>query len=106
MITSLPGFYRMLWTEPHGDLTTEAQIYNDQLSQTLRVMVAIINSMASTLIQTDNVSLQGINPPPKTTAEITALEPNVPRGTIWLNSDLKKLQFKADSGLIETIMST
>lgn len=104
-LDSLPPFFNMYFTEKDGRLSTDGYLYNDQLFQTVNVIVLLLNSLSSTSIQGNDVVLDGINPPSYTTLDIVDLEPNVPRGTIWYNSTLKKLQFKADDGVIETITS-
>jgi len=107
MITSLPAFFDMYYTDPKdGKLTSDGYMYNDQMFQTLNTHVTLTNSIATSVIDKQNVKVTGINPPSYTTLQITGLQPSVPVGTIWYNSTLKKLQFKSDAGLIETITST
>lgn len=99
-------FYDVTYTDKNGNLVANAKLYNDQLFQTLNYVVLLINSLATTDISNTMVNFNGLSAPIKTTTEITALEPNVPRGTVWYNSTIKKLQFKSDDGVIETITST
>lgn len=106
MIPSLPTFFDMIYTQKDGKLATDGYLYNDQMFQALNALVILVNLITTSTVQGANVTVDGLNPPSKTTAEITALEPDVPNGTIWYNSNLKKLQFKADTGVIETITST
>lgn len=107
MITNLPTFYDMYYTDlKDGKLSPDGSMYNDQMYQTLNTHVTLTNSIATSVIKNQDVTVTGINPPPYTTAQIGTLEPTVPVGTIWYNSTLKKLQFKADAGVIETITST
>lgn len=105
-ITNLPPFFDMVYTQDDGKLSRDGYLYNDQMFQTLNVIVILLNAIVTSSITGANVTIDGINPPSKTTAQINALEPNVPVGTIWYNSTLEKLQFKASSGVIETITST
>lgn len=118
-IQKLPPFFDMVFTDKDGRLTADGYLYNDQLFQALNTLLFMYNNGASTLVQNINAlvtagitapALIGINPPSFTTAQIAAIvavTPSiVPLGTIWYNSTLKKLQFLADTGIIETITST
>lgn len=105
-IQSLPGFFDMVYTKSDGHLAPDGLSYNDQMYQALNALVIMINMMVTSTVSNGTVVLNGVNPPSKTTAEITALLPNVPVGSIWYNSNLKKLQFKADTAVVETITST
>ena len=96
-VSNIPPFFNMDFTNKDGSLTPNAQLYNDQLCQSLQQIIEQMNN--------------GIQLPQKTTAEITVYRDdiNVPRGTIWFNTSLLKLQFKTvaniGSGTIETITS-
>jgi hypothetical protein len=106
-IPSLPTFFDMVYTKQDGHLAADGYLYNDQMFRVLNVLVVLVNSLSTSAIDDkQNVTLNGLNPPSKTTAEITALQPSVNNGTLFYNSTLKKLQFKADTGVIETITST
>jgi len=106
MIPSLPAFFDMYYTNlENGKLATDGYLYNDQTFQVLNAIIILLNGALTSLVDGNTVTLNGINPPPKTTAEIAALEPDVGVGTLWYNSNLKKLQFKSDTGVIETITS-
>lgn len=105
-IPSLPVFFDMVYTKQDGHLATDGYLYNDQMFRALNALVILVNSISTTTVDGANVTINGLNPPPKTTAQITALLPTVGNGTVFYNSDLKKLQFKADTGVIETITST
>lgn len=105
MIPTLPAFFDMYYTESSGKLTPDGYLYNDQMFQALNIMVIILNTIVSSSVNETSVTVDGLAPPSKTSAQITALEPSVGVGTMWYNSDLKKLQFKADAGVIETITS-
>jgi|SRR5712671_179982 len=109
-IPSLPAFFDMPYTDKEGKLTPDSHLYNDQTFQVLNYIVTLLNdAFSSTISSTVNGNtavLDGIAPPPKTTAQIAALQPNVSNGTMWFNTDLKKLQVKTDTGIIETITST
>ena len=63
--------------------------YNEQMNQTLRA----------------GLSENGFTIPILTTTEITAVEPDMPDGTLWFNSTLAKLQVKTAAGSVETITS-
>ncbi len=43
--------------------------------------------------------------PSITTAQTVILEPEMPVGSFWFNTDLKKMQLKTDTGIIETVTS-
>lgn len=105
-IPVLPPFYDMPFVNKDGRLTNDALLYNDETFQSLNTLVLLFNDISLSTIQGQSFTVDGITMPSKTTAEIVALEPQAPNGTIWYNSSLKKLQFKADSGLIETITSS
>lgn len=108
-IPNLPAFWDMDYTDANtGKLSPDGYIFNDQTFQTLNAIVILLNAIVNSTINqaaANNVVINGINPPPYTTAEIIALEPDVPDGTIWFNTTLKKLQVKTDTGVIETITS-
>jgi hypothetical protein len=107
MIPTLPAFFDMVYTEANGKLAPDGYLYNDQMFQALNALVILVNGLTTSIVQgASDVTINGLNPPPKTTAEITALLPSVTNGTMFYNSDLKKLQFKADAGVIETITSS
>lgn len=106
MIPSLPAFYDMQYTEKDGKLTSAAHLYNDQTFQVLNAIVVLLNAALMSEVSANSFILDGLVPPTKTTAQITLLEPTAANGTMWYNSNLKKLQFKADTGVIETITST
>lgn len=91
-IPNLPAFYNMRYTDKDGNMTGESQFYNDQMFQTLNAIVNQFNN--------------GVQFPNKTTAEITALEPDSPNGTTWFNTSIAKLQVKTAAGTIETITSS
>jgi hypothetical protein len=63
--------------------------FNEELNQTLR----------------DNLSNNGWIFPSLTTAQIIAIEPQMPNGTFWFNTTLAKGQLKTAPGVIETITS-
>lgn len=127
-IPSLPTFFDMVFTKDGGRLSSDGYLYLDQQFQALNAGVSDLNTITSSFVQrgTDNpygltplppqgqLVVIGLTPPSFTTAQITAISnavnPDgsqvVPVGTMWYNSTLKKLQFKADIGAIETITST
>ncbi len=105
-IQSLPTFFDMVYSKPDGHLAPDGYLYNDQTYQALNALVILINSIVASSVSSGNVTINGINPPSYTTAQIVALEPNVPSGTLFFNTTLKKMQLKTDAGIIETITST
>lgn len=90
-IPALAPFFDMYFVEENGRLTPDAYLYNDQMFQTLNVLINMFND--------------GIQFPNKTTAEIVAIEPSSGLGTVWFNTTLAKLQVKTATGVIETITS-
>ncbi len=106
LVPNLPPFFNMKWTEENGELTTSALLYNDQLWQALNLAVQILNQSTN----------QGMQTPWITTLQIQDArnDLNVPVGTMWFNTDQKKLQFKSlqydpsgpTNGKIEQITST
>lgn len=106
MIPTLPAFFDMVYSQPNGKLAADGYLYNDQMFQALNALVILVNGLTTSIVNGASVTINGLNPPSKTTAEIMALEPDVPNGTMFYNSTLKKLQFKADTGVIETITSS
>ena len=105
-IPTLPAFFDMVYSQSDGRLSPDGYLYNDQMFQALNALVILVNSLTTTIVQNSAVTVNGLNPPSKTTAEIITLEPDVKLGTIWYNSTLMKLQFKAATGVIETITSS
>lgn len=104
-IPTLPTFYDMYYTEKDGRLTADSYLYNDQMFQALNLAVILLNSFINSAIINNTIVNNGMQFPQKTTAEITALEPDVADGTVWFNTNLAKLQVKTASGIIETITS-
>ena len=105
-IPNLSAFFDMIYTKSDGKLAPDGYMYNDQMFQVLNALIILVNSLTTTVVSGASVTVNGLIPPSKTTAEITALEPTATVGTLWYNSTLKKLQFKADTGIIQTITST
>jgi hypothetical protein len=93
-IPSLPPFFNMAYTDDKGNLTVNAQLYNDLTYQILSQVVEYFNT--------------GLQLPRKTTAEITVYlnDINIPIGTLWFNTSVGKLQFKTGAGTFETVTST
>lgn len=101
-IPSLPPFFNMNYTDEKGNLTVNAQLYNDLTYQILNQVVEYFNT--------------GLQLPRKTAAEITVYRDdlNIPLGTFWYNTDINKLQVKTlqaiisppTPGAIETVTST
>lgn len=92
-VSRVPPFFNMNYTDDNGNLTANAHLYNDQLSQVLQQIIEQMNN--------------GIQMPQKTTAEIAAYgtDINVPNGTIWFDTDIAKLKVKTAAATIETITS-
>lgn len=90
-VASLPPYYKMKAADEKGEISTEFNLYNDQLWQTLNQIVEFFNN--------------GVPAPNFKTSEISALEPEAGIGTIWFNTDLAKLQVKTAAGTVETITS-
>ena len=104
-IPALPVFFDMYYTEKDGRLTADGYLYNDQMFQSLNIAIVLLNSIINSNIFNNQIVNQGIQFPPYTSAEITALEPSALIGTVWFNTTLAKLQVKTASGVIETITS-
>lgn len=111
-IPNLPTFSYSQQVDKKGNLTTEALLYEDESNQTLNQALTLLNlSVASTVINDGSqnrgtIVSNGLLAPQKTTAEITTLEPDVPIGTIWFDTDVAKLKVKTAAGVVETITST
>ncbi len=120
-IVNLPAFYDMIYVnKDDGKLSTDGYMYNDQMFQVLNDIVILLNAITSTQItgtssNSQTVTINGINPPLKTTAEINAFvaetdtSKQLPVGTIWYNSDTDQLQFLslvAGVRTLKTITST
>lgn len=104
-IPTLPTFYDMYYTEKDGRLTADSYLYNDQMFQALNLAVIVLNALVNSAIINNTIVNNGVQIPQKTTAEITALEPDAANGTVWFNTNLAKLQVKTAAGVIETITS-
>lgn len=96
-IEALPEFIDMQISENNGDLTPDALLFFDNAFQTLTEVIDLLNTY---------VTVDGLTAPSKTSAQITALEPDAAVGTIWFNTDLSKLQVKTATSTVETITST
>lgn len=110
-IPTLPPFFDMYYTKEDGRLSPDGYLYNDQMFQALNLAVILLNSLVTSSIVIsggvpNNIINDGVNFPQKTTAEITALEPDAPIGAVWFNTSLAKLQVKTANGVVETITSS
>jgi hypothetical protein len=111
-IVNLPIFYKMQWADENGDLTVDSALFMDETNQTLITAVTLLNLIADARIVNDGSVNRGtvvndaLRAPQKTTAEITALEPDATIGSIWFNTSLAKLQVKTAAGTVETITSS
>lgn len=102
-----PVYYDMKYVDEKGNLTTQANMYNDELFLTLNIVVNMLNNVVTSLISSDGtVTINGLVVPNKTTAQINTLEPDAALGTIWFDTDVAKLKVKTAGGTIETITST
>jgi len=104
-IPTLPAFFDMYYTEKDGRLTADAYLYNDQMFQSLNLVVILLNGLINSAIINNAIVNNGVQFPQFTTAEIIALEPDSVNGTVWFNTTLAKLQVKTAAGVIETITS-
>lgn len=86
---NIPNYSDMKFVQADGYLTPAQQIFIDDLIQTLQA----------------GLSNNGWTWPRLTTAEITAIAPQMPGGTVWFNTTLQKGQIRNDAGVIETIQS-
>lgn len=100
-VEGFPEFYQMPWVQQDGELTDQAALYHDQLSQVVSLIIDELNSII-------DVNSGGVIMPSNTAAEITGFgaDANVPLGTVWFNTDTSKLQVKTAAGTIETITSS
>jgi hypothetical protein len=101
----------MKYVEDTGNLTAQANMYNDDLSQTLNIAINLLNQILTTNIASDGtVTNNGIVSVNKTTAEISALladTETVPKvGTIFFDTDIAKLKVVTSAGTAETITSS
>lgn len=87
----IPSFANVQFVEENGYLTSSMQMYNDELNRILR----------------NGLSDDGWTVPNLTAAQITQISPEMPAGTLWFNTDLKKLVVKTDfnTNTIEVIQS-
>lgn len=90
----IPSFIRITWIDKNGNLTAEAEQYNDQLNQYLQKVIPA----------------SGFEIPPNTTQDINNFSnpsnPNAkPDGTIWYDSDINKYKGK-ENGVIVVFNTT
>ena len=96
----------MKFVDREGFISDDGYLFNDQAFQILNQVVQVINALSYTTITSNNtLNVNGLRAPSFTTAQITSLFTDAPIGTIWYNSDSKKLQFKSDSATLSTITS-
>jgi hypothetical protein len=89
-MANIPPFINVQFTNKEGYLTPAMQFYNDQLNQ------ALANAIGANGFQNTQA----------TTAQITAIEPEVPVGTVWFDMNAAKLKVKTADGVVETITSS
>ena len=89
-VPKLPVFYNMPYTLNDGTLTAEAHLYNDQLWQSLNLVV--------------NQAIDGYQIPQKTAAQITDYRDDlsVPIGTTWFNTGTAQLNVKTVQAVYDT----
>lgn len=114
-LPNLPPFIDMIYTDKEGKLTPNALLYNDEMNNTLRVLLEQFNELVMTSFASNDFVNKGLLIPNATTAEITAYRDDlqVPVGATWFNTNLAKLQVKTvqaivlppTAGVIETIQS-
>ena len=85
----IPTFINVQFVQGDGYLTSPMQLYNDELNQALQ----------------NGLSDNGWTVPRLTTVQIGLIEPEMPVGTIWFDTDIKKLYVKTGTGVIEQIKS-
>lgn len=103
----LPPFIDMLYNDKDGKLTPNALLYNDEMNNTLRVLLEQFNELVITSFASNDFVNTGVKVSQATTAQITSYgaDTNVPHGTIWFDTDVSKLKVKTGAGVIETITS-
>jgi len=107
-IPSTPVFYDMKYVDKNGKLTTESHLYNDDLFQTLNVVVNLLNQVIYTFIASGgNVTNNGMVAVNKTTTQINDLasETSTPVGTFWFDTTISKLKVLTAPGVVQTITS-
>lgn len=87
---NIPVFFNSRFVNENGFLTNEIQMFIDQLMQSLQ----------------SGISNNGFTFPQVDTATITLLEPRMPNGTAWFNTDLALPQMKTAPGVVKTFTLT
>jgi hypothetical protein len=105
-IATLPAFFDMNYTTKEGRLTADAYLYNDQMFQSLNLVVILMNSLINSAIINNVIVNNGVQFPQFTSAQITALVPTSVLGTVWFNTDVAKLQVLTAPSVVQTITST
>ena len=92
LITKLPPWFNMVYTDKEGNLTPNSLLYNDEMWQSLTVLVDTFNDQFT----------NGLQLPQKTTAQIAALQDDltVPVGTTWFDTDLAVVKVKTVQAII------
>lgn len=110
MIPKLPPFFDMQYTNKDtGRLMQDGLLYNDQLWQSLNIMLTLVNGLITSAPgsnQSDYIN-QGVVVPNFTTTEINAFaaDSDTPLGSIWFNTSTAKLQVLTAPGVVQTITS-
>jgi hypothetical protein len=111
MIPTLPPFFDMQFTNKEtGRLTQDGLLFNDQLWQSLNIMLTLVNSIITSAPGSNSKDYvnQGLVAPSFTTTQINAFaaETQTPLGSIWFNTTTAKLQVLTATGVVQTITST
>jgi len=80
---NFPTFNVVQFVEENGFLTASMQYYHDEMNQSLR----------------DGLSDNGWTPPNITATSLLAIEPSMPNGTFWIESDANEIVFKINGAL-------
>ena len=124
MLSNIPPFFDMIYTDKEGNLTPNSLLFNDETNKALRYLITAFNELVITSFSntTGLYTNKGLMVPNATTAEVTVYQDDldVPVGTMWFTTDLApnpKLQVKTvqavydingvlvTPGVIETITS-
>lgn len=85
----IPVFSEVQYVKPDGYLTSDMQIYHDQLNQALQ----------------NGLSDNGWTMPPITAANLAIIAPKMPDGTIWYDTDNHEYVGKVNGTLMKFTMA-
>lgn len=77
----IPTFINVKYVQNDGYLTSEMQLYQDELNQALQ----------------NGLSNNGWTVPQLKTTEITQIAPSMPNGTLWYDTDTNQLKGKINN---------